>query len=369
MLSALKKYNPLRIKVYVDANEDNIIFKRKFRFINALHTYFIIPLAGIVLPVSTGLLHITESSLALLLFDFSFFIAVALIIYKGNMFFLMNYRVQYRYNTLPYGKMIAVHFLVNIVYSAAVSLAFLSTWNRIVNNEAPFDKYVMTTTLGVLVCVLFINNAYEMLFLNTENIISKEKTLELERSKTRAELCMLTSQVDPHFMYNALNTLSYIIQKQPQQAERYNVMLANMYRYVLQHHQSHTVLLSEELEFCSLYFSLQQLRFGNSVSLDITQECEHLYKMRVPPLSVQTLLENAYKHNMFTDEKPLRIKIHITSRKIAVSNNLQKKIPDHYCLGTGLSNLRKRIALLMNEQMEVAQSAKQFSVKLPVLHM
>lgn len=369
MLSALKKYSPLRIKEYVVAGEDNIILKRKFRFINALHTYFIIPLAGIALPISTGLLHITESSLPLLLFDFSFFIAVAVIIYKGNMFFLMNFRVQYRYNNMPYGKMIAVHFMVNIVYSALVSLAFLSTWNNIVNHEAPFDKYVMIATLSILVCVLFINNVYEILFLNTENVISKEKTLELERSKTQAELSMLTSQVNPHFMYNALNTLSYIIQKQPQQAERYNVMLANMYRYVLQHNESNTVLLSEELEFCRSYFSLQQLRFGNSVSLDITQECGHFYAMRVPPLSIQTLLENAYKHNMFTDEKPLLIKIHITTDRITVSNNLQKKIPDHYCLGTGLGNLRKRVALLIDEPVEVAQSAKQFSVKLPVVHM
>lgn len=368
MLSVLKKYNPLRIKEYVDTDEGNILLKRKFRFINALHTYFIIPLAGVVLPISTGLLHITESILALLLFDFSFFIVVALIIYKGNMFFLMNFRVQYRYNNMPYGKMIVVHFMVNIVYSAAVSLAFLSTWNSIVNNEAPFDKHVMITTLGVLVCVLFINNVYEILFLNTENIISKEKTLELERSKIQAELCMLTSQVDPHFMYNALNTLSYIIQKQPQQADRYNVMLANMYRYVLQNNQNNTVLLSEELEFCRSYFSLQHLRFGNSVSLDITQECGHLYTMRIPPLSIQTLLENAYKHNMFTDENPLLIKIHITTGRITVSNNLQKKIPDHYCPGTGLSNLRKRVALLMDEPVEVVQSSKQFSVKLPVVH-
>lgn len=369
MLSALKKYSPLRFNDHVDTDHDNAILKRKFSFINALHTYFIIPLAGITLPVVTGLLHITEGGLPMLLFNFSFFIAVALIIYKGNMFFLMNFRVQHRYNNLPYAKMIVVHFMVNIVYSAVVLLAFLSTWNSVVNHQPPFDKYVMITTLAVLVCVLFINNVYEILFLNAENTISKERALELEQAKAQAELSMLTSQVDPHFMYNALNSLSYLIQKQPQQAERYNVMLANMYKYVLQNNRRHSVLLSEELEFCQQYLALQQLRFGKSVSLVTTQDCKNLYGINVPPLSIQTLLENACKHNVFTDEQPLLIEIHISTGKITVSNNLRSKSTSHNSLGLGLNSLNRRVALLMNEPLQIKKSAKQFSVELPLMHM
>lgn len=376
MLSVLRKY-----KLFAAGNlfyERNVhssgrlaqekFFNERFNHINQVHTWGIIPLLGFLIPFFTGLLRIEGKSAEIVLFHISFYIAVASVIYKGNMFFLRHFRMELRGSDMPYGKLILLHFFVNISYSCIVSIAFLSTWNSFVNHEPPFDKQVMITTLVVLVCVLMINNIYELLFLNIENRIAGRKMKELETEKTRAELQALNSHLDPHFLYNALNALSYLLRHNHEKADLYNKMLAEVYSYVLQKKKHDIVSLDEELVFCKHYFAIQQLRFGNAVQMTIEKDLpDQKQNCHVPPLSIQILIENAFKHNIFSETAPLVITVTATREQVTVTNTLKAKKHTLSRAGTGLLNLDNRLQFIGNTSLTVDRSEKHFSVSFPII--
>lgn len=331
-----------------------------------MYTWLIIPLLGVLLPTFTGLLQPMGYPVSWILVQYAFFIGVAEIIYKGNMFFLHSIRLHYEGSSMPYFKIVSIYFMVNIVYSGIISLASLSAWSSFVTGSQPFAKPVITTTLVILICVLFINNLYEIFYLQAAKKASEEKMILLEDAKKQAELQALGSEIDPHFMYNALTSLSYLLQQNPAEADNYNAMLAAQYRYVLKNKCRHLVPLSQELEFCRQYFLIQQLRFGNTVLLQVLGGGQPLEKLQVPPLSVQTLVENALKHNSFSAEKPLVVQVLIKADSLLVSNRIQ---PQPYAVkgtGTGLDNLNKRVRLLVKQPITVSKENNEFCVKLPL---
>ena len=151
--------------------------------------------------------------------------------------------------------------MVNIVYNGMLTLASLSTWNLYIARNEPFGNNIILATLVVIVCVLFINNLYQLQLLKAEKKASAEKLGIVEKARLQAELQSLNSQLDPHFLYNALTSLSYLIQKNPLEADQHNARLASLYRYVVMNKCTPFVSLSQEIDFCRQYFFLQQLRF------------------------------------------------------------------------------------------------------------
>lgn len=373
MLSVLKKYKLLPAGNFayessVHKTDRENFFNERFQYINKIHTWGIVPLLGILIPLYTGLLRMDNKSGVAVLFHIAFYIAVALIIYKGNIFLMRHFRMELRDSNMPYGRLILLYFFTNISYSTVVAIAFLSTWNNLVNHEAPFDRDVMITMLIVLGCVLVINNVYELLFLNIENKMAGRKMKELETEKQRAMLDALNSQVDPHFLYNALNTLSYLLTHDPEKANQYNQKLAAMYSYVLSKKNCDTVPLEEELEFCQNYFCIQQLRFGNTVQMTIAAPgAGRGNAIQVPPLSVQTLVENAFKHNVFSDVAPLIITVSAESDCITVTNTLKAKKNGTRRNGTGLLNLDNRLQFIGKTSLKVVRTEHFFSVSFPVI--
>lgn len=334
---------------------------------NAICIWLIVPASSILIPTFCGFTHPSSTAVGLLLPQYILFTAVGLVIYKGNMFFLHSIRLHYKGSSMPHLQIVLMYFLVNIVYSGIVSLATLSAWSSFVNQTEPFAKPVITTVLVILICVLFINNLYEIFYLQAAKKASEDKMMLLEEAKTQAELQALSSEIDPHFMYNALTSLSYLLQQNPTEADNYNAMLAAQYRYVLKNKCRHLVPLSQELDFCRQYFSVQQLRFGQSALFQVLHGGLALDTLHVPPLSVQTLLENALKHNNFSDTKPLVIQVLVSAGHVRVKNRIQ---PQPYAIkgtGTGLCNLNKRILLLAKQPLQIIKDNDEFVVKLPVV--
>jgi LytS/YehU family sensor histidine kinase len=119
----------------------------------------------------------------------------------------------------------------------------------------------------------------------------------------------LKNQIDPHFIFNSLNTLSHLIEEAPAKAKQFNDNLADVYRYILQKKGSDLVLLREEVDFLNDYFSLLKIRFEKAVRLNINVHETLLDQYLVPPISLQVLAENAIKHNEFSDNQPMIISI------------------------------------------------------------
>jgi len=174
----------------------------------------------------------------------------------------------------------------------------------------------------------------------------------------------IRNQVNPHFLFNSLNTLSSLISGN-KAAESFISQLSSIYRYVLENHNAETVGLENEIEFAKNYFSLQKIRYEEKIEMEIFPF--EAKKYRILPVSLQILIENALKHNSATRDNPLKISIFIEGEYIEVKNNLQKKLNIESSPGTGLRNLSERLRLIAHKEMKVDETRDEFIVKIPLI--
>jgi two-component system, LytTR family, sensor kinase len=195
--------------------------------------------------------------------------------------------------------------------------------------------------------------------------------LEIERYKTEstaARLQALRSQLNPHFLFNSLNTLSSLVHRDPDAADDFIQQLAKVYRYVLEHSEHDLVPLRTELQFVASYIFLLKMRFkeGLHVEMSIDEASEDL---NLPPMTVQVLIENAVKHNIVSPKHPLTIEIASCSEGfLHVKNNLQERSEkDASSSGVGLANITTRYEYLAQKSLEIKRTEDTFTVILPLL--
>jgi sensor histidine kinase YesM len=188
---------------------------------------------------------------------------------------------------------------------------------------------------------------------------------KLKEEKLIFQYETLKSQVNPHFLFNSLNSLSSLIKSDPDLSEEFVIKLSSVYRYILENSEKELVPLATELEFVENYFALQKIRDGEKISLKI--EILDSEKIFVLPVSLQLLVENALKHNSATRINPLEIIVHNEGiDKLAVRNNVQTKMQLNKSSKIGLKNLNERSRLILNRGIEVLETNEEFVVKIPV---
>lgn len=175
----------------------------------------------------------------------------------------------------------------------------------------------------------------------------------------------LKNQINPHFLFNSLNTLSSLISTQPEVAEIFISRLSSIYRYIIENSKKDKVPLQAELEFINNYFDLHKIRDEEKIALTINISNAESYM--ILPISLQILVENAIKHNMATRENPLKISIYIENQQIIVKNNLQKMAVQLQSTKTGLKNLSERVKLITGKSLIVEETTADFIVKIPLL--
>jgi len=222
-------------------------------------------------------------------------------------------------------------------------------------------KAFITTVLSLIVFYFNITT-----LVSNNWIKSIEKNEELKRENLLAKYEALKNQVNPHFLFNSLNTLSGVVEQKPEMATEFIKKLSDIYRYVLEQNDKELVSIHDELKFVEDYIFLSQMRFGKGLIFN-----SHIMKdqnFHVAPLAIQMLVENAIKHNIILDDMPLKIEMESENGFVIVRNNLQKKktiISDKEPLG--LENLIKRYAYLSGEPVEVIESDGKFIIKLPII--
>ena len=222
-------------------------------------------------------------------------------------------------------------------------------------------KAFITTVLSLIVFYFNITT-----LVSNNWIKSIEKNEELKRENLLAKYEALKNQVNPHFLFNSLNTLSGVVEQKPEMATEFIKKLSDIYRYVLEQNDKELVSIHDELKFVEDYIFLSQMRFGKGLIFN-----SHIMKdqnFHVAPLGIQMLVENAIKHNIISDDMPLKIEMESENGFVIVRNNLQKKktkISGKEPLG--LENLIKRYAYLSGEPVEVIESDGKFIIKLPII--
>ena len=197
----------------------------------------------------------------------------------------------------------------------------------------------------------------------------KQSSTEAERVKkenVEFRFDRLRNQVNPHFLFNSLNTLASLVYNDPDTASRFVRQLAKVYRYVLENRDKEVIHLSEELNFMEAYLYLVKIRFDEGIEFELDLPTESQRKM-IPPMTLQLLIENALKHNIVSASKPLKITIVASDQFLSVSNNIQPKLSPEPSTKTGLENIKSRYAFLTNQQVSIQTDNNQFRVQIPLL--
>lgn len=211
-------------------------------------------------------------------------------------------------------------------------------------------------------------------FLN-EGIFSFERwkndlieTEDLKVAYKQSQLMGLKSQVNPHFLFNSLNSLSGLIQENTGRAEKFLNEMSRVYRYMLRNEDEHLVTLNLELQFIQSYFALLKARYNEAVELhvDIQEEDKEKY---LPPLSLQVIIENSLFQNKTAKDSPLVIRIFSSEGStITVTNNVQRKVmTETLDYEAGLDNLVKKYQLMNHLSVVIREESELRSVRLPLL--
>jgi hypothetical protein len=218
-----------------------------------------------------------------------------------------------------------------------------------------------------LIATLFVSIwIYRVIYSIHKKQESKVKEQKIIAGTASAKFETLKNQIDPHFLFNSLNVLSSLIEENPENAQRFTTSLSKVYRYVLEQKDKDLVPIEEELAFAKTYMNLLQMRFENSLTYEILIENVD-FEAKVVPLSLQLLLENAVKHNIISEQKPLHIKIYIEKDALVIQNNFQKKAVLQEGQGVGIQNIVSRYDIITDRKVTIEQNETNYTVKLPIL--
>ena len=201
-----------------------------------------------------------------------------------------------------------------------------------------------------------------------KNAVKQESTKQEIVAKTEtAKFESLKNQLDPHFLFNSLNVLTSLIGENPQQAERFTTKLSKVYRYVLEQRNKDLVPIEEELKFAKTYMELLGMRFEEAVQFNIPDNISN-NELKIVPLSLQLLLENAVKHNVVSTSKPLTINIYEEGSYLIITNNVNPKEAIGKSTKIGLQNIADRYGLITEKGVKIENNNKTFKVSLPLLY-
>ena len=186
----------------------------------------------------------------------------------------------------------------------------------------------------------------------------------LKQQSLQNELSALKNQINPHFLFNSLNSLSSLV-RENEQATTFVNKLSFMYRYILQSGQVDLTLLKDELKFLESYLYLINTRYREKFEAIIDIEDQYLSE-EIPILALQLLVENAVKHNEISTENPLKVKIYSDHKYIIVENKIRVRTSFVDSTGNGLVNLSKRYSLLKKKNIIISNEDQIFKVKLPL---
>ncbi len=321
---------------------------------------------SILLVVSLYSLFSLAEKISWSIWDLLFLVLVSFSIWFGNVkiHYLLRKKLYQVKKILP---RLIIRYGINIIYSFIITLALLNAWNYFLHTSVYHYHTILILQILMTLISLQITSIYEIIYLHNERESDVIKIERTEKSKIQAQLDSLKSQIDPHFIFNSLNTLSYLISQSQESARLFNDTLAKVYRYILIKKEKDLVLLKEEIEFTSNYFYLLKIRYQHGLNMKIEIDDIVSENYLLPPLSIQMLIENAIKHNHFTEKLPLTIEINIIKESVTVTNNRNVKQFEIQSSQIGLKNLSERYNLITGKSINIASSKESFKVILPIL--
>jgi uncharacterized membrane-anchored protein YhcB (DUF1043 family) len=290
-------------------------------------------------------------------------VVVAFLMFTLNFFILKPVEKHYKLKlyAIPAAVILTLIsvFVLNDLFFSLLNMVDPEPRTRGFHNEFIYRNFFVSGL--VIGCILIIRLVNQNQWVQVEN-----ETLRSEALQRQFE--SLKNQLSPHFLFNSLTALKTLINESPSIAQDYVNNLSKALRYTLQSNEKQLVTLKEEIDFTESYLFLIKMRFDNSLSVVIqTNEKFMIYKL--PPLTVQTLVENAVKHNEVSKRKPLILTIKTTEMpSLIVMNTIHEKITAEEGTGIGLTNLSKQFQLLLGKDISISNENNEFRVEVPLIN-
>ena len=280
------------------------------------------------------------------------------------------FMIQYLNKSCPWSRKIiqriTFQFFFAIILAVLISILFTLFAHSIKAYERDIMNVLVNNALIFSVVNILVMAILEGWIAFNESRHAKQIADNLQAELSQIKFEVLKSQINPHFMFNSLNVLSGLINKDVKKAQQFIDEFSHIYRYVLETIEQPVATVSKELDFTRSYLFLQQIRYGKDLSYSINIPAD-LLDLFLPPLSLQVVLENATKHNIVNETKPLYIEIYNEGLFLIIKNNIQPKISKGVSTGLGLKNLVKRYALISDKEPEFIVKTNHYIASLPLI--
>ncbi|MCE7060852.1 sensor histidine kinase [Dyadobacter sp. CY343] len=320
-----------------------------------------IPLGGILIPMMInfdGFMKLSaDFGISVLFSTF-----ITLILWEGNRAIIMRMWQKFPDHNQTTRR---------VLYESALGLLYVLIISIILNETIckPYFKhnaFLITFRISIVPTII-VYLIYESVYFFESWKMNVRKTESLMREGVQSQLEVLKNQLDPHFLFNSMNTLAALIDDENTDAQDYLERLSDVYRYVLVSRSKNTVTVEEEIAFVDAYVYLNKIRFRDN--LQVTKQLSAgTMKQHVTPLSLQMLIENAIKHNVASRKHPLTITISDERDDyLVIENNISEKTILEKSTRVGLQNIINRYSLLSERQVEIIRKNELFTVKIPLL--
>jgi two-component system LytT family sensor kinase len=309
-----------------------------------------------IIPITVALDHLREGQFLLRLIDISTLFSLTVIIFYIS--FWMNLRL---YKSEKF-RLVSLNIFVLLAVCLVSILIHAPIWKMISHIPMIFyirDEFVRNTTIFI---VSYLAAKYYYNYIENQHI--KLVNTELKNENLTNQVNGLMQQINPHFFFNTLNTLSGLVQESPEKSEIFINKLSQVFRYVLKMQENSKVLLQDELRFAADYFYLLKMRFEDKINL--TVNVQPMRNEMVAPLCTQLLIENVIKHNRMNRQTPVNIDIGIEDEYLSVCNSFFPQ-QSSISMGLGLKNLNKRCELLSGRSIIIERTESMFCVKVPLM--
>ncbi|MDX3916126.1 MULTISPECIES: sensor histidine kinase [Olivibacter] len=331
---------------------------------------YIIAIALITLAVFVGVQVFSDELDVLYAVVLLWILFVIILLWFGN-----RYLYRLLDQSVPWLKHPSARFFLQLICSSIFSLAVINLtyylFKRWVNEDPPDHAQMLVLNIyGLLFIIPILSINFGIYFMMLWKKAEVKSNLLNERH-LRSQLDALRLQVDPHFLFNSLNVLAGLIEKDGKSAQYFLEKFAEVYRYILQYRKEDLVPLHIELSFVQAYVHLLKQRFGKALRVTLEVTIDESNPLAIPPMALQMLIENAVKHNVIAKETPLVVDVRLTKwNSLTVINNYQPlSLANHNKPGTGMDNIRKRYMHLSDELPVVQIDGPHYKVELPLFEM
>lgn len=340
--------------------------KLKYIIYTALVLAVIIPSFYILVNIVSGNENTRHTGYHFIWILYSFLVSASIAGINTRVAYLLQKKLPWQKN---FTKRISIEMLITNFFASVIICIWLLLFKEIFGDYLKKDPD--NTFFGNIVVAIIVNTIVILIYEGVYMVNQWKKAIieaeKMRRENVESQFAALKNQINPHFLFNSLNALDSLITQSPEKAKEFVNRFSKIYRYVLDVKDKLVIEIKEEVNFINTYYSLQKIRYGDSLVMNVNIDADVLNYF-IPCLSLQMLVENAIKHNEISTKYPLTIEVTNDNEFLIIKNKMQAKQGSaEKSTGIGIQNLIERYSHFSSLEPQFAISGNFYIARLPIL--